>query len=95
LEIEWNGLSTLTDCATIRMRTGFPKASAIPRPYLFVYAFIANVASFVLPISDLANLVISRTDMPPLLQWTAPFALPRSLRLLQTIPSSASCNAAD
>ena len=33
-------------------------AGASPLPYLFVCAFIANVASFVLPISNLANLVV-------------------------------------
>ena len=47
-----------------------------PLPYLFVCAFIANAASFVLPISNPANLVIYGSHMPPLLQWLPPFALP-------------------
>ncbi len=40
-----------------------------PLPYLFICAFIANAASFVLPISNPANLVIYGSHMPPLLQW--------------------------
>jgi arsenical pump membrane protein len=47
-----------------------------PLPYLLVCAFIANAASFVLPISNPANLVIFRDRMPPLLQWLGRFALP-------------------
>jgi arsenical pump membrane protein len=38
-------------------------------PYLFICAFIANAASFVLPISNPANLVVFHTGMPPLGQW--------------------------
>src|SRR5258708_40027021 len=51
-------------------------AGATPLPYLFVCAFIANAASFVLPISNPANLVIFDGRMPPLLSWLAQFALP-------------------
>ena len=40
-----------------------------PLPYLLVCAFIANAASFVLPISNPANLVIYGSHMPPLLEW--------------------------
>ena len=40
-----------------------------PLPYLLICAFIANAASFVLPISNPANLVIYGSHMPPLLQW--------------------------
>ena len=47
-----------------------------PLPYLFICAFIANAASFVLPISNPANLVIYGSQMPPLLQWLPHFALP-------------------
>jgi arsenical pump membrane protein len=45
-------------------------------PYLFVCAFIANAASFVLPISNPANLVVFGKQMPPLLDWLRIFALP-------------------
>lgn len=51
-------------------------ARANPLPYLFVCAFIANAASFVLPISNPANLVVYGRHMPPLQQWLAQFALP-------------------
>ncbi len=40
-----------------------------PLPYLFICAFIANAASFVLPISNPANLVVFRNGMPPLAEW--------------------------
>ncbi len=55
-----------------------------PLPYLFVCAFIANAASFVLPISNPANLVIYGTHMPPLLQWLPRYALPSLLAILAT-----------
>lgn len=51
-------------------------AKADPLPYLFICAFIANAASFVLPISNPANLVIFGQHMPSLLQWLAQFGLP-------------------
>lgn len=47
-----------------------------PLPYLFICAFIANAASFVLPISNPANLVIYGDHMPPLLQWLPSYAVP-------------------
>jgi arsenical pump membrane protein len=40
-----------------------------PLPYLLTCAFIANAASFVLPISNPANLVIYGSHMPPLMVW--------------------------
>jgi arsenical pump membrane protein len=51
-------------------------AGATPLPYLFVCAFIANAASFVLPISNPANLVIFDGRMPQLLSWLAQFGPP-------------------
>lgn len=45
-------------------------------PYLLICAFIANAASFVLPISNPANLVIFGRNMPQLLDWFRSFALP-------------------
>ena len=47
-----------------------------PLPYLLICAFIANAASFVLPISNPANLVIYGSHMPPLAQWLPRYALP-------------------
>jgi arsenical pump membrane protein len=51
-------------------------AKAEPLPYLFVCAFVANAASFVLPISNPANLVVFGSHMPALGSWLAQFALP-------------------
>ncbi len=51
------------------------KAKADPLPYLFACALIANAASFVLPISNPANLVVFANDMPPLQRWVASFGL--------------------
>jgi arsenical pump membrane protein len=50
-------------------------AGAAPLPYLLVCAFIANAASFVLPISNPANLVVFGARMPHLLDWLRQFAL--------------------
>ena len=50
-------------------------------PYLFICAFIANAASFVLPISNPANLVIYGAHMPALLQWLPHYALPSALSI--------------
>jgi arsenical pump membrane protein len=59
-------------------------AKAEPLPYLFVCAFIANAASFVLPISNPANLVVFGSHMPPLLSWLARFALPSVVAIAAT-----------
>ena len=47
-----------------------------PLPFLLICAFIANAASFVLPISNPANLVIYGSHMPSLMQWLPRFVLP-------------------
>jgi arsenical pump membrane protein len=59
-------------------------AEAEPLPYLLVCAFIANAASFVLPISNPANLVVYGRGMPPLAHWLAIFALPSLASILIT-----------
>jgi len=51
-------------------------AGATPLTYLFICAFIANAASFVLPISNPANLVIFGKHMPHLAAWLGQFGLP-------------------
>jgi arsenical pump membrane protein len=56
-------------------------AKAKPLPYLFVCAFIANAASFVLPISNPANLVVFGGHMPPLSSWLARFWIPSVLSI--------------
>lgn len=47
-----------------------------PLPYLLICAFIANAASFVLPISNPANLVIYGSHMPPLIHWLGQYFIP-------------------
>ena len=55
-----------------------------PLPYLFVCAFIANAASFVLPISNPANLVVFGKAMPPLMEWLRYFGLPSVVSIVVT-----------
>jgi arsenical pump membrane protein len=64
--------------------TAVRKAKVSPLPYLFVCALIANAASFVLPISNPANLVVFRTGMPPLGRWLADFGVPSLLSIVAT-----------
>jgi arsenical pump membrane protein len=59
-------------------------AGATPLPYLFVCAFIANAASFVLPISNPANLVVFGERMPHLAEWLRQFALPSIASIVVT-----------
>ncbi|MGE7206919.1 arsenic transporter [Sphingomonas sp. NPDC019816] len=60
------------------------KAKADPLPLLFACALVANAASFVLPISNPANLVLYGGHMPPLGAWMAAFALPSLASILVT-----------
>ena len=52
------------------------KAEARPLPYLLACALIANAASFVLPISNPANLVVFGEHLPTLTVWLERFLLP-------------------
>lgn len=56
-----------------------------PLPFLLVCAVVANAASFVLPISNPANLVVYGTRMPPLWDWLARFTLPSLLAIGATL----------
>jgi arsenical pump membrane protein len=60
------------------------KAKVAPLPYLFACAMIANAASFVLPISNPANLVVFHASMPPLGRWLISFGLPSILSIAAT-----------
>jgi len=60
------------------------KARIDPLPYLFVCAFIANAASFVLPISNPANLVVFQKQMPALGSWLARFGIPSVFSIVVT-----------
>jgi arsenical pump membrane protein len=64
--------------------TAVRKAKVSPLPYLFVCALIANAASFVLPISNPANLVVFHTGMPPLGRWLGDFGVPSIFSILTT-----------
>src|ERR1700693_4276638 len=60
------------------------KAGVRPLPYLFICAFIANAASFVLPISNPANLVVFAGHMPRLWIWLREFAMPAIVSIAVT-----------
>lgn len=60
------------------------KAKVEPLPHLFACALIANAASFVLPISNPANLVVFHQGMPPLGLWLAFFGVPSVLSIVAT-----------
>jgi arsenical pump membrane protein len=60
------------------------KTGAPALPYLLICAFIANAASFVLPISNPANLVIFGRQMPSLIDWVKTFALPSIVSIVAT-----------
>ena len=58
------------------------RAPAIP--YLLICAFIANAASFVLPISNPANLVVFGSHMPPLTSWLREFGAASVVSIVTT-----------
>jgi arsenical pump membrane protein len=60
------------------------QAKAPPMPYLFICAFIANAASFVLPISNPANLVVFGKQMPSLWAWLLQFGVASLVSILVT-----------
>ncbi len=60
-------------------------ANVKPLPYLFGCAFVANAASFVLPISNPANIVLYGDHTPSLLAWLTHFALPSAAAILATL----------
>ena len=70
----------LTPAVLAAVRT----AEAEPLPYLLICAFIANAASFVLPISNPANLVVYSGGMPSLARWLLTFGLPSLASILVT-----------
>src|ERR1700685_279153 len=64
--------------------TAVRRAKVQPLPYLFVCAFIANAASFLLPISNPANLVVFHNQMPPLGPWLLSFGVPCLMSIAST-----------
>jgi arsenical pump membrane protein len=59
-------------------------AQVEPLPYLFICAFIANAASFALPVANPANLVVFGGQMPALSEWLRYFAGPSSVAIVAT-----------
>jgi arsenical pump membrane protein len=57
------------------------RAKLDPLPFAYACAFVANAASFVLPISNPANLVLFGSRLPPLGAWFAHFAIPSLLSI--------------
>jgi arsenical pump membrane protein len=55
-----------------------------PLPHLFACALIANAASFVLPVSNPANLVVFAEQMPTLAVWLRLFTLPSIIAIAVT-----------
>ena len=55
-----------------------------PLPHLYACALVANAASFVLPISNPANLVVFADGLPDLAHWLSVFALPSCAAILLT-----------
>ncbi|HEY8298600.1 MAG TPA: SLC13 family permease, partial [Candidatus Baltobacteraceae bacterium] len=55
-----------------------------PLPFLYICAFVANAASFVLPISNPANLVVFDAHLPRLGPWLAAFGLPSIVAIVMT-----------
>jgi arsenical pump membrane protein len=60
------------------------RARTEPLPHLFACAMVANAASFVLPISNPANLVLYASHPPPLGGWLGGFALASALSIAAT-----------
>src|SRR6202795_3485233 len=59
-------------------------AQVEPLPYLFICAFIANAASFALPVANPANLVVFGGQMPALSEWLRYFAGPSFVAIVAT-----------
>lgn len=69
---------------TPAVQAAIKAANVEPLPYLLTCAFIANAASFVLPISNPANLVVFSRGMPPLGRWLLTFTLPSLFSIVAT-----------
>jgi len=65
------------------------RAKTAPLPHLFACAFVANAASFVLPISNPANLVLYAGHPPALGGWLARFGLASALSIVATFAALA------
>lgn len=55
-----------------------------PLPFFFICAFVANATSFVLPISNPANLVIYQSHLPSLAVWMSQYTIPSTVAIVFT-----------
>jgi arsenical pump membrane protein len=60
------------------------RARVDARPHLLACALVANAASFLLPISNPANLVVFASHLPPLGAWLGAFLLPSLVSIVVT-----------
>jgi len=60
------------------------RARVNSKPYLLACALVANAASFLLPISNPANLVVYSNQLPPLAAWLRIFILPSVAAIVVT-----------
>jgi len=60
------------------------RARVTTYPLVFACAFVANAASFLLPIGNPANLVVYDNHLPPLMQWMATFGWPSVAAVIVT-----------
>jgi arsenical pump membrane protein len=60
------------------------RARVDPKPYLLACALVANAASFLLPISNPANLVVYGHHLPSLGAWLRIFLLPSAVAIVVT-----------
>lgn len=67
------------------------RAKCDPMPPLFACAMVANAASFVLPISNPANLVVFGAHMPGFAGWTMRFLLPSAVSVAATYAALRLC----
>jgi arsenical pump membrane protein len=67
------------------------RAKCDPMPPLFACAMVANAASFVLPISNPANLVVFGEHMPGFGGWMARFLLPSAVSIAATYAALRLC----
>lgn len=64
-------------------------------PHLLACAFVANAASFALPISNPANLVIHGGEVPPLAEWVARYGPASAASIVATLAVLALTQRAD
>jgi arsenical pump membrane protein len=63
------------------------RIDAPPLPYLYACAFVANAASYALPVGNPANLVVYGAALPALLPWLAVFGISALVAIIVTFLS--------